>query len=396
MLLPKSLRLAATAGLTASLMMGVALAEDFHGFDPTNFDGAMLSADQLKAEVADAMKVTPPRNGKNYVIAFANLARDITFGQVVEKGIQDNANAAGIELVIADNRLDGPTGLANAQSFVQRNVDYVIEFQTDVNFGTQIMNVFNEDGVKVVAIDIPMPGSTFFGANNPRSGFMGGSYLGQAAVAKFGADKVKAGYFVVGELPQSGAIPAMRTEGQVAGFKSAVEGFADDHVIRFDSKNTLQESFTQMGNVLGRIPEGVPIMITGINDQVAIGALRAVKQAGREADVIAVGNGADEGQALVDEPQLVAATGYFPERYGNFLIPIALTSLAGKELPPAVLMSHVMITKSNICQYYPTLKCADDAVKFDYAFPQAAFEAHLASLAGMEVLKGYETLIPKN
>lgn len=154
-----------TASTLALAVCTPALAEDFHGFDPANFDGAMLSADQLQAMVADAEAVTPPRNGEKYVIGFANLQRDITFGVVVEKGIQENADAAGIKLLIADNRLDGPTALANAQSFAQRNVDYVIEFQTDVNFGPTVMNVFNQDNVKVVAIDIPMPGATFFGAD---------------------------------------------------------------------------------------------------------------------------------------------------------------------------------------------------------------------------------------
>jgi ribose transport system substrate-binding protein len=383
------------AGTLAALMSSTAFAQDFHGFDPASFDGAMLSAEQLGAMVTDATAVTPPRNGSKYVIGFANLQRDITFGVVVEKGIQANADAAGVELQIADNRLDGPTALANAQSFVQRNVDYVIEFQTDVNFGPQVMNVFNEDGVKVVAIDIPMPGATFFGANNPKSGFMGGSYLGQAALAKFGAEAVKTGYFVIGELPQSGAIPAMRTEGQHAGFLSAVPDFPAEQMLRIDTKNTLQESFTQMTNLLGRIPEGVPIMITAINDQAAIGMLRAVKQSGRQGDVIAVGNGADETQALVDEPELVAATGYFPERYGNYLIPIALATLAGKEIPPAVLVNHVMITKANVCEYYPDFKCGEPT-GFEYAFPQEAFEAHLQSLQGQEALKGYETLIPTN
>ena len=381
------------ASTLAVLMSTTAFAEDFHGFDPTNFDGAMLTADQLGAMVADAAAVTPPRNGSKYVIGFANLQRDITFGVVVEKGIQANADAAAVDLVIADNRLDGPTALANAQSFVQRNVDYVIEFQTDVNFGPQVMTVFNEDGVKVVAIDIPMPGSTFFGANNPKSGFMGGSYLGQAALGKFGAEAVKTGYYVIGELPQSGAIPAMRTEGQHAGFLSAVPDFPADHMLLIDTKNTLQESFSQMTNLLGRIPEGVPIMITAINDQAAIGLLRAVKQSGRQGDVIAVGNGADETQALVDEPELVAATGYFPERYGSYLIPIALATLAGKEIPPAVLVNHVMITKANVCEYYPDFACGEPT-GFEYTFPQEAFEAHLQSLQGQEALKGYETLIP--
>jgi ribose transport system substrate-binding protein len=384
-------------GLASGMVLAAgAFADDFHGFDPANFNGAMLSADQLKAMVADAMKAAPPKNGKNYVIGFANLERDIPFGIEVEKGIQQNADAAGIQLQIADNRLDGPTALANAQSFVQRNVDFVIEFQTDVNFGPQVMKIFDNANDKVIAIDIPMPGATFFGANNPKSGFLGGSYLATAALAKFGADKVAKGYFVDGVLPQSGAIPAMRTEGQEAGFKAVLPNFPDAQTITFDSKNTMQESFTQMGNVLGRIPQGVPIMATGINDQVALGVIQAVKQAGRTADLVVTGNGGDETKALVTEPTLVASTGYFPERYGNFLIPMALETLAGKTLPPAVLMTHYMLTKSNVCQYYPDFKCGTDDPKVDYTFPQDKFAAWLKTLSAEPALKGYENLIPTN
>ena len=384
-------------GLASGMVLAAgAFADDFHGFDPANFNGAMLSADQLKAMVADAMKAAPPKNGKNYVIGFANLERDIPFGIEVEKGIQQNADAAGIQLQIADNRLDGPTALANAQSFVQRNVDFVIEFQTDVNFGPQVMKIFDNANDKVIAIDIPMPGATFFGANNPKSGFLGGSYLATAALAKFGADKVAKGYFVDGVLPQSGAIPAMRTEGQEAGFKAVLPNFPDAQTITFDSKNTMQESFTQMGNVLGRIPQGVPIMATGINDQVALGVIQAVKQAGRTADLVVTGNGGDETKALVTEPTLVASTGYFPERYGNFLIPMALETLAGKTLQPAVLMTHYMLTKSNVCQYYPDFKCGTDDPKVDYTFPQDKFAAWLKTLSAEPALKGYENLIPTN
>ena len=156
-------RLALVAASTLAMMAATtAFADDFHGFDPANFNGAMLSADQLKAMVADAMKVAPPKNGKNYVFGFANLQRDIPFGVFVEKGIQQNADAAGVQLQIADNRLDGPTALANAQSFAQRNVDFVIEFQTDVNFGPQVMKVFNDANIKVnassaMAVRSPVP-----------------------------------------------------------------------------------------------------------------------------------------------------------------------------------------------------------------------------------------------
>jgi ribose transport system substrate-binding protein len=387
-------RLPFAASALALLTVGAA-ADEFHGFDPASFNGEMLPAATLKAAAADAAKVTPPKNGKTYVFAFANLDRGITFCNKVESGIKANAGAAGVDLVIADNHLDGATALANAESFINRNVDYVIEFQTDANFGATIMQKMDDAKIKVTAIDIPMGAATFFGVNNPRAGYMGGSYLAQAAIAKWGADKVKQGYFIEGELPQSGAIPKMRTDAQVAGFLAAVPGFPADHVLKFDSKNTLEESFTQTNNLIGRIPAGVPIMGTAINDQATTGILRAVKQAGRENDVIVVGLGADELDTLMTEPNFVASVGSFPERYGDYLIPLALSQLAGKPTPPAVLVHHVMITKDNVNQYYPDMKPLSEK-EIDYKFPQEEFTKYLISLKKDPELKDYQNLIPTN
>lgn len=68
------------------------------------------------------------------------------------------------------------------------------------------------------------------------AGFLGGDYLAQYSIARWGLDKVKEGYLVVGALPQSGVVPAMRTEGQIAGFLGVVSDFPRDHVITFDTK----------------------------------------------------------------------------------------------------------------------------------------------------------------
>jgi ribose transport system substrate-binding protein len=384
------------AMLTArTLTPSFASAENFHGFDPATFNGTMLSAQDLHAMVQAAAAVAKPRNGKSFVFGFANLQRNIAFCVKVEQGLKANCDAAGIRLLIADNRLDGATALANAESFLQREVDFVIEFQTDANFGATIMRQMQDADTRVIAIDIPMPDATFFGANNPRSGFMGGSYLAQAALKKFGLAKVTTGYLVVGDLPQSGAIPAMRTGGQIAGVLASVNGFSPQHVIKIDSKNTLEESFTQMNNVLGRIPAGAPILITAINDQSATGMLRAVKQAGRDADQLVVGMGADEVQTLVDEPAFIASVGYFPERYGNYIIPLALMELAGQKPPDTVLVHHVMVTKANVCQFYPNQKCAAGE-PFAYAFPQAEFATYLAALRQSPDLKGYQNLVPND
>ncbi len=383
----------AFAVMALTILPGTAMSEDFHGFDPATFDSNMLPADNLAAMVKSAMAVNPPKNGETYVIGFANLQRDIPFCALVEQGILQNAEAAGVEVVVVDNRLDGATALANAQSLITRNVDLVIEFQTDAAFGNTIMQEMDAAGIPVIAIDIPMGTATFFGVNNPRAGFMGGSALAQAAIAEYGMDRVKEGYFLHGLLPQSGPIPAMRNGGQLAGFMAAVPGFPADQVLTFDSKNTLDEAFVQTNNLLSRIPDDAIIMGTGINDQVSTGILRAAQQAGRE-DIVIVGLGADEKETLAGEENFVAAVGSFPERYGNSLIPMSLAMLAGIEMPDAVLINHVMVTPQNICQFYTDMTCADgDALTFD--FPQAAFETHLASLRQDPDLAGVENLIPE-
>jgi ribose transport system substrate-binding protein len=371
--------------------VSIVAAEDFHGFDPATFDGRMLSPDALKAMASDAAALTKPRQGERYTFGFANLQRDISFGVLVEQGIAKNAEAAGIELVIADNRLDGPTALSNATSFAQRGVDYAIEFQTDTNFGPAVMQVFDAAGTKVTAIDIPMPGAGFFGVNNPRSGFMGGSFLASEAAKTFG-DRVKEAYLVIGSLPQSGAIPHMRTDGQRKGFLAMTPGFPEDHIIEIDTKNTLQESYAQMSNVVGRIPPGAPILIIAINDQATMGMLQAVRAAGRVDEAIAVGNGADEAQALASDPKFVGATGSFPSSYGNYLIPIALATLAGKPVPPATFVTHEIVTKANICKFYPEQPCSGEPTS--YRFPEKEFAAYLADLRQQDWLKGYEALLP--
>lgn len=385
-------KLLMSAATALALMGAVPAHADFMGYDPATHDGSMFAAEDLVAMVQAAMETTPPNNGENYVIGFANLQRDIPFCALVEQSILENAEAAGIEVVVADNRLDGATALTNAESFITRNVDFVIEFQTDAEFGAVIMNKMNQEGIPVVAIDIPMPGAGFFGVNNPRAGFMGGSYLAQAAVARHGMEAVMNGYFIEGELPQSGPIPAMRTGGQIAGFKAALPDFPEDQILTFDSKNTLEESFTQTNNLLSRIPEGVPIMGTAINDQAATGILRAAQQDRREM-ITVVGLGGDEGETLANEEDFVAAVGSFPERYGNSLIPIALASLAGAEIPDAVLINHTVVTPANICDYNADVACQDVEV-IDYNFPEDGFLAHLEDLRQDPSLVDVLNLIP--
>src|SRR5579871_705282 len=90
---------------------------------------------------ASALQACPTQKD-HYKIGFANLASGIDFTTAVEASMKSAAQKAGnIDLVIANNNLDGATALNNAENFVAQGVDGVVEFQTDEKFGNVIMNL---------------------------------------------------------------------------------------------------------------------------------------------------------------------------------------------------------------------------------------------------------------
>jgi ribose transport system substrate-binding protein len=51
--------------------------------------------------------------------------------------------------------------------------------------------------------------------------------------------------------------------------------------------------------------------------------------------------------------RLVGSVGYFPERYGEAVIPLVIDLLAVRSVPPATFIRHEMVTPSNLRSFYP-------------------------------------------
>jgi len=88
----------------------------------------------------------------------------------------------------------------------------------------------------------------------------------------------------------------------------------------------------------------------------ALGALRAFQEAGRGNECAIVGNNA-EPEARVElrtaNTRLIASVAFFPEKYGEGLIRLALDILSRKAVPPAAFTGHQVITPDNVEQFYP-------------------------------------------
>ena len=66
-------------------------------------------------------------------------------------------------------------------------------------------------------------------------------------------------------------------------------------------------------------------------------------------------NAEPDARAELRQPRtpLIASVGFFPERYGDSLIRLALDLLEHRPVPPAVFMRHQLITPDNVDHLYP-------------------------------------------
>ena len=96
------------------------------------------------------------------------------------------------------------------------------------------------------------------------------------------------------------------------------------------------------------------VMINTIDDERMQGAINALKQNGRFGDALTVSTGADGlGQKLIKAGLEGASIGYFPERYGEWLLPILEDVMAGNPVPSFTGSNLIVITKANIGKFYP-------------------------------------------
>jgi ribose transport system substrate-binding protein len=105
----------------------------------------------------------------------------------------------------------------------------------------------------------------------------------------------------------------------------------------------------------------------GINDYAVLGALRAFEEVGRNNVCLAVsyGGGPEARRELrLPNTRLVGAVAFFPEKYGESLLLLALDILNQRTAPPAVYLPVQVLTRNNVNEFYPqdtfTLSRADD------------------------------------
>jgi ribose transport system substrate-binding protein len=292
------------------------------------------------------------RRRRLYRLGYAAQGQEASFDREVRAGLARAAERAEVELIVVDNRYQPKIALRSADYLIREQVDLAIEFQTDETIAPAIAAKYMQAHIPFIAIDIPHPGATYFGANNYQAGLMAGQYLGRWAKRHWNGE---AGEVLLIELQRAGSLPKTRMRGIAVGLSEAIRLPEQSKTVSIDGDGQFQTSHERVRKYL-RESKARRILVGAVNDPSALGALRAFQEAGRANDCAIVGQNAEpEARAELRVPgtPFIASVAYFPEKYGDGLIRLALDILGGKAAPPAMFTTHQIITPDNVDHFYP-------------------------------------------
>jgi ABC-type sugar transport system substrate-binding protein len=388
---------AALLGATLTIRPALAQAVTFPVFDFANIGPTPPSATTLKQMVAAAMVKTKPRNGNRYIFGYTMWGGSSPFSQLNRQGIQALCDAAGIDLVVADNVWDPQRNVANAQTFALRQVDFVINSLLDIHFAAAVKQPLDRAGIPIISLDIPIPGTEWVGVNNAAAGFRSGTYLAQSAVAKWGRPRAIQSNVVVASFRAVGPNGILRNMAEEAGIRSVLKNLPDGQVTWLDMTGTEESGFERMNSLLSRLDPAKPILLTSFSDEQLAGALRAVSVARRNDMMLACGMGGERLDAIASDPSFIGTVSFFPREYAAAAIPTALGILAGVAVPKSVFAYTDLVRPDTVCKIDPKLICRPrpDWQAADASINVADYRAFVASLYTNPEFSGFHMLLPK-
>ena len=298
-------------------------------------------------------RVSFPLGGnRRFRIGYADQDRSSSFSRQVFDGLARACQNANLELIMVDNRRDPKVALRNAERLIREHVDLTVEFQIIESAAPEVASKFQNAGIPLIAVDVPHPGATYFGADHYLAGLLGGRCLGHFASHQRQGSVEN---ILVLEIAQAGPLLRTRVDGILDGIKDAFAAAEKCQVVRLDGKGEFRASMECVRNHLRGVAARLTL-VGAANDASALGALRAFQECGRSAHCAVVGQAAEpEARAEMRESgtRLIGSVAYFPEKYGDAIIPIAMDILSGKRVTPATFISHQLITPENVNRLYP-------------------------------------------
>jgi ribose transport system substrate-binding protein len=285
---------------------------------------------------------------KKLKFGFANLSKRICLAVEIQASLEKAAAAAGVNLIVWDNDRSADTAVRNAEEMVEQKVDLAIEFQLYEQVAPVISDVLSKAGIPLISLVNPHHGTVYFGVNNYRAGLSAGVALAEHAIARW---KSQVDSILLLESPLAGRTAQSRLVGVMRGLEERLGSLPKSAIHHLDGGGDKVISKAAVSNFLKSSRSPKRILIVGINDESAMGAVEAADAAKRTRDIAVVGHGGSkEILEVIADPKssCIGTVSFNAERYGTDLLNFALPIVQGRAAPSAHYVPHEFIGKNKI------------------------------------------------
>jgi len=279
---------------------------------------------------------------------FAVQSADLPFSMALARSVNAAAAAAGVELLILDNRFDPDVAVRNAEEFVAKRVDLVLEFQVEEAVAPRVAYIFKKADIPLIAIDVPHPNATYFGVDNFEVGYEAGAVLAQH-VLRFWKGKVDR---VLGVgFSEAGSFVQSRISGAFDCIRERLPGLSPAQFLQIDGRGMREASRQAMLEFLRSSAAGEHTLVATATDSSALGVLDAIRETANEQDFAIVGQ--DCIPEVIEEMKrgtsaIIGSISHEVESYGPRLIQLGIAILRGYSVPPYNYARHRAVTAESL------------------------------------------------
>ncbi len=269
---------------------------------------------------------------------------DITlpFFVVLSKAAEEKAAELGIELVPMHLTAYEAAGqIAILEDLVRQKVDAIVIAPVDSQSLVPAIEEANQAGIPVVAVDVEVWGGEIacsVQTDNLKGGELAGEYIAQqlgyrGKVINIGGSQADQAFL-------------HRSEGMC----NVLDRYEDLEVVyEKETGWTVEEGRQVTAEALRAHPEAEALF--AVNDPLLLGALQAVKEAGKLDQMLIVGfDVLPEVLVLIDKGEIDASVQQFPDRMGAMGVEMAFKAVRGQEVPPEVSIDVALISQDNVHQ----------------------------------------------
>jgi ribose transport system substrate-binding protein len=276
-------------------------------------------------------------SGGQLTIGLAVSTQNNPFFVTLRQAAEAEAKARGIKLITVDAQDDAARQIASVEDLIQKKVSVILINPTDSDALVNAVREATQANIPVISIDRAVSGAevvAHIASDNVEGGRM---------AARFLLERINHQGKVI-ELEGIPGSSAARERGQ--GFEEALKDAKAVQVVAkqpadFDRAKglTVTENILQANkDVKGLFAQ---------NDEMALGALRAIQAAGLK-DVVVVGfDATSDAIAAVKAGTLAATVQQKPDLMGKMAVGTAKQLIGGKQVPKSIPVPLNLVTRDN-------------------------------------------------